>query len=116
MQMYLYRFKFMKGSMLREVKSCISTRNWCKYITKEDTSPRLLNIDKEKLHDNYQMMEITRICKGKIPKNSYFDLKFQTKFKRDRRMEIGGNYRKKLSLKKLPNTQDLIYMNNYLNK
>ena len=100
MQMYLYIFKVMNKSILGEVKSCISTRNWCKYITKEDTNPRLLNVDKEILHDNYQMMEIARICKGKIPKNSYFDLKFQTKFKRDRLMEVCGNYRKKLSLKK----------------
>ena len=92
-RMFLYRFKVNKTSILREIKACRSARNWIKYITKEDSNPCMLNIDKELCHNNYQMMEIARLTNGNIQKNSYYDLKFQTKNQRDRLYEICAHYR-----------------------
>ena len=39
------------------------------------------------------MMEIARLTNGNIQKNSYYDLKFQTKNQRDRLYEICAHYR-----------------------
>ena len=47
LRMFLYRLKVNNTSILREVKTAKSVRNWVKYITKEDANPRLHNIDKE---------------------------------------------------------------------
>ena len=114
-RIFLYRLKVNKRSILREVKVCRSTRNWVKYITKEDGDPKMLNIDKEICHNNYQMLEIARITKGNIIKNSYFDMKFQTKNQRDRLYEICAHYRNQLKLKEVTkNARTYVHEDLYL--
>lgn len=61
------------------------------------------------------MIEIARITKGNIIKNSYFDMKFQTKNQRDRLYEICAHYRNSLKMKEVTkNAKTFVHEDLYL--
>lgn len=60
---FFRRFKFLGKSLLENISTLKSPRDWIKYVTKEDYNAVIRNVDKEKCNNNYIMWNFAKLSK-----------------------------------------------------
>ena len=61
---FFRRFKFLGTSLLENIATLKSPRDWIKYVTKEDYHAVIRNVDREKCNNNYIMWNFAKLSKN----------------------------------------------------
>lgn len=60
---FFRRFKFLGTSLLENIATLKSPRDWMKYVTKEDYNAVVRNVDKERCNNNFIMWNFAKLSK-----------------------------------------------------
>lgn len=60
---FFRRFRLLGNTLLNNIATLRSPRDWIRYITKEDKNAVVRNVDKERCHNNYIMWNFAKLSK-----------------------------------------------------
>lgn len=61
---FFRRFKFLGKSLLENISTLKSPKDWIRYVTKEDYNAIVRNVDKEKCNNNYIMWNFAKLSRN----------------------------------------------------